>query len=103
MTKGRSAVTSAAPELLDMASRLGTFSRTDLKGNIQHSKSLFQQQKFVSEMGSSSDCLISDLMAVWGGLDEESRVGSRMRARTTLTPETSGEFGTGAAMVPKFT
>ena len=45
----------------------------------------------------------SDLMAVWGGLDEESRVGSRMRARTTLTPETSGEFGTGAAMAPKFT
>ena len=45
----------------------------------------------------------SDLMAVWGGLDEESRVGSRMRARTTLTPETSGEFGTGAAMTPKFT
>ena len=45
----------------------------------------------------------SDLMAVWGGLDEESRVGSRMRARTTLTPETSGEFGMGAAMAPTFT
>ena len=44
-----------------------------------------------------------DLMAVWGGLDEKSLVGSRMRARTTLTPDTSGEFGTGAAMAPKFT
>ena len=44
----------------------------------------------------------SDLMAVWGGLDDESRVGSRMRARTTLTPDTSGEFGTGAAMASEF-
>ena len=92
MTKGRSAVTSAAPELLDMASRLGTFSRTDLKTFPNILSHLFNNLNkyvhiYVRKMGN-----FSDLMAVWGGLDEDSRVGSRMRARTTLTPETSGDF-----------
>ena len=43
MRNGRSATTSAAPELLEMANRLGTFSRTDLEGIFPYYKALFTQ------------------------------------------------------------
>ena len=40
----------------------------------------------------------TDLRAVWGGFEVESLCGSRIRTRSTLPPEMSGEFWSGAAM-----